>query len=477
MATDDSTSLALQNLGFLNKQFSDAVAPVNNFASQNLQLAVSQKRAEQEQQNRLEQLQFASRLEGERQASQNAAALHHAVVTGQISKDHALELQRLAFAHEDDRAIKTQADAIRSDPQAKRILAKEIEQLPDTPSGNRALVAAKTQKFADPKVASGLARDEAVTLTKQIKEATTQLTSTVVGSPQSRQTILNFLKTPGMADLLISKGKLSSQDIQAFVNGGDVNKVATAIKDTAERATWFYGSNDKIASQMTTALAQAAADAGAVQSPDQLANMNLLGTLMKRRDDLLTGGNLLPEDQTQVFQASGMAMPKATIIPKPTTTAQPQAEGAAAPNPLPNYNPFNTPSRDASKTGPLVSAWNGLSNFRTAATGLERGLADPDPRAFAFDRSQRFAADPATEFAVRKTALDTFRQKQAVMSGITSAIPGIKTFQPTYDAFAQQKDEDALKQTVMGLYSSPSPVMQDMGQALPFTPYPVQPAR
>lgn len=452
----DETGLALQNLAALNQNFAANFAPLNNYAAQNLQMALYKQHSDMEQANKIAQLQHVAESERQRQEASIRAQWGIARMQEEASKDHGIELAKFQAGHEDAVRIKAQADAVRANPQARRVLGGIIATLPDTPEGNAALMAAYTKTFSDPQTAQKLDTEEAKSLNNEVKTILGRLNTNTPGSAQSKQAVLAFLGTPGVSDLLIKKGKLSAQEIQAIAASGDSSKVIDAIQKTASSAYTPWGERDYL-TQLIPAWNSALATAGVQQTPGQMVDATSLKALLDLRDGIIKRGNIYTDSAMKdIF---GEEAPQTMKLPPPPASA---GLGAAAPvrkAPESSSNPFTPPpAAPSDKTGIAALLQNFLTpNYPRVAA--QSAVVHNGNLGAAFTPS-KLANDPYTEFELRRQMLDSERTMQARGAGITSALPFVKTFTPTYTAFHQDKDEARLRDLVEGLYSAPkSPVL------------------
>lgn len=445
----DETSIALQHLGLLNKQFSDALSPINNFASQNAQLAIGQEKARQEQANKIAILQHQA--EADRQHQEASMRTQFAIARMQESgaNDRGLAMAKFNAGHEDAVRLKAQADSIRGNPQARRIPGLNLAQYADSPEGNAALVSSFTTLTSDPKVLQALDVEEARGLNQQMKSILDKLNSTTAGTAQSKQAILTFLATPGVSDLLIKKGNLTPTEIQSIVASGDPAKVTDAINRVVKSA-WFERGEKDYAAQLSPAWVQAQITAGATPSAEQsLAAMSLKG-LATQKEKLIDRGNLY--DPVAIKAVWGDEPPVITKLPPPPGSGivTPVKHVAA---PVTDVNPFAAP--------PLAAPSDKIGLAKLFDDSRPSSVAELTNAIDAGDRlsnafvPQKYASDPHTEYAIRKSLLERERVNQAAKSGFSRLLPG-KTFVPTYDAFKQSEDEQKLQSLVQGLYSAPS---------------------
>lgn len=432
MATDNSTSLALQNQQFLSNQFRESFAPLNNFTSQNAQLSIAKQRAVEEQQFKIQTL----------------AAQY----------DQSLNVAKFQAGHQDAVRLKDQADRIRTNQQARRVLKSEISQFPDSPEGNAKLIAAFNSKFSDPAVAEKIDLEDAVAITKQIKDTVGRLTEPIAkDSPQARQAVLKFLATPGVADMLVKKGKMTAAEVADIQRTGDPTKIAKVIDNVASEATLLWGQDRNVISQLTGAWNQALVESNAAPGPSQLVNADYLQMLMKRRDDIIGQKNITSEASwNSLRDAAGFTPAQIAKLPPPTSAGvgpTASAPVAAARGGIPQApNPFTPPTPVQSGKVGLAKVFDrnpaGMAANAILREGNMQGLQGRD---LAFT-PKRIASDPYTELEARKRILQNFMENEQFTSGLSSAIPFVPNYQPKYDPYKQTKDEIDLETFVQGLY-------------------------
>lgn len=449
MATDNSTSAALQHQAILNQQFAQNFAPLNNFVSQNASLAIAQEKMRQEQAYRLAALQFENQLAMQRQQAQAEAQLNLSKFVHKAADDQQLKIAQLNIAHQDNRIAKEQADKIRMDQTARRVLKDEIAKQPDTPEGNRALVAAYTKAFSDPDVMENLNLDTAEGVAKEIKSVLGNLSSSFSNnSANTRRAVQQFIATPGVADMLTKKGKMSAAEVSALLESGDPTKVKGVIDQVAREAAWF-GQDRDVLSQLVSAWSSALAETGAATSPDQVVQAGYLKTLMTRFDES-TRGLSKPESWKKLTSAYGMGAAPKNVLPPPTTgLATPQTKTAAPTN----TNPFPAPADPTSgkiglgKIGTPTAMSKALAAAARDDTVRDRMLT----RAGAF-APPRLAEDPHTELALRSRILQNAQEESQMRSNLWNMIPFVTPTTPTYDVGTQVRDQETLEALVRGLH-------------------------
>lgn len=466
MALDESTNFALQNLGTLNKNFSDAFAPLNNYASQNLNLAVAKQRAQQEQANKVSLLQQQEDAENQRQANSLQAQYGIARMQEESTTNRGLAIAKFQAAHEDAISVKKQADVIRGNPQARRVPGLKIADFSDTPEGNTSLVSAFTKATSDPEVLQTMDVGEAKGLTGEIKNIIGRLNTNTPGSAQSKQAVLSFLGTPGVTDLLIKKGRLTPQEIQSIAASGDSNKVIDAIQRTASAAYTPWGERDYL-TQLIPAWNQAMATAGSQSSPSQMVDAGQLKALLDMRDTVLGRHNIYTAQSLQ--DALGDLAPAPTKLPPPPTSTALQTSpitkaSIASDNPF-GQPPATPPSNQVGLAGLFSKFFPQDANApMSKATQLVNQLKSANPsgdqrenlKAAAF-YATRYASDPATEYAVRQKLLDSYLTNSQATEGFRAGI-GMAASPNAYDASQNLKDEAALKNMVAGLYTAPQQI-------------------
>ncbi len=442
----DNTQAALSNLGLLNKQFAEAGAPFNNFASANVQLAAQEQRARQLQMDQMARLQFEAQAAMERQQAQIQA--HEGLTKWQGQQRHgdALEIAKLEIAARRDQEIAKQADEIRRDPDAKEVMGQLIASTPNTPEGNRKLVEEHAARFSDPKVKEKLSTDRAVILTKQIKNALANITDLTDNTPAAKQAAQKFLANPVVIDLLIKKGKLSPEAVQGLAQ--DPAKIGEKIKEASKNAALLWGQDRNVAAQLVGAWQGALAESGAVANPAALVNVDFLQSMMKNRDALFP--QIRSEDSwKRISEAQGFGAKPINRIPPSTTGIEQPRANIVNPN-ITERNPFTPVQQSMPET-----LGSGLAQKLTPNLG-NIGPIGGDQRTLAF-HTQPLAQDPFTDLQIRKELLTDLRNRSAASSG---GIMGIYQPQSKYTPHDQIRDEIALEGLVQQLYMPQSASQQ-----------------
>lgn len=491
---------ALQNSVVLQQLFENATSPTANFFAENRKLAIEKEKYNIMQRNRLAEISLQHQYAEQEQAQRQAAAQRSQTQSEAAALGLTREQNQAVAAREHANALLNQsfliaqqerqaAEAIRSNPNSRKYLPK-ISSYKDDAEGNKKLIA----DFHAGVAANGekVDTEEAAELTSKSISIVKQLANTSAGSPQAKLAIQQYFAQPGVADTFVRKGKFTPEQIQALVASGDPAAVYQAIAKVGEEASWIYGSDNKVVSNLTAAWMEALGNTKAL-SPDQQVQADLLKTYLTRRDAIFAQGNISsPQALEAVATAAGLSSKKAQssvsdILKARDALNKPVIPQAVAPQEVGLRNPFGQvpvppPSgrlglADALTPTPVNQAVN--SAYSGVGSPIVTPVSVQDTSALAFT-PQRLAQDPATEYAARKQLLDKSYQQTAATAALQAGLSlGFSNSSAPTDAmYEQAKKENALKGLVMSLYNTPridvqdpvsvAPVQQDPVQAAPY---------
>lgn len=462
LASPNTAQEALQNSVTLQQLFNDAVSPTANFFAENRKLAIEKEKMLIAQRNRLAEISLSHQYAQQEQAQREAAArasqtqseqaalgLTRETNTATAAREHANTLLGQQFVTEQN--IRAEAEKIRADPQARRYMTGKMSDFKDDAEGNKALITAYHQGVA----ANGekLDTEDVAAYTKKAIEIVKDLASTSPGSPQATLAVQQFLGQPGVADTLIRKGKFTEAQIQALANSGNPGAVYAAIAKAGQEASWVYGSDDKVVSNLTSAWMEALSN-NKVLSPGQQIQADLLKSILARRDAIFAQGNISsPESLQKIADAAGLPKQKspADILKDRDAAAQgaviPQA--VIKPRDVGLANPFGQVPQGTPNQLGILPAVNGAGTGALSSAGLNATMSGNDPFT-----PRRLAADPATDFAIRKQVLDSQTQnvvnQHAAIAGLTGGYINPDTNAVLFD---QAQKENQLKSLVMSLYT------------------------
>lgn len=327
---------ALNNSFALNKMFSDVAAPINNFYSQSIAANFQKERdlrdqafKQAEQQRNLESNEHLAKM------AEDAADARTKIIQDSEYKK-ATDIAKLNFGLAQDAHTHDQAMALRADPNTQQVVG-DLKKYPISKDGDAALVEDATQ-MKTPAVAEKIAKNKVIALNSSISQTIKSLSSGVTDPVAARAALQQFFSDATNSKMLIKKANLSADDINRIIQSGDFAELGNKI-DLAAKNNWF--GSDQVKANLVSSFMQARLQA-AGNSPEKVADANLLQTQLGLRDKVYASGDIQSKEAFQDIQNSNPlpstgTAPAAPVIPPPPklgVLAPPPVAGPVGPVPF-----------------------------------------------------------------------------------------------------------------------------------------------